>query len=139
MLNENLEKEALLIKELSKTITVIGIEKTMTVLKSERQKNISFQDERVDTLLKMICSEFGIQVSDCLGNSKVWQKKYAIGLCCYFAKKKLGVKMTEISPFFEKSRSLLSKYQTMIESTKGVNKKEKKVIEVKQFIDKNLK
>jgi hypothetical protein len=27
----------------------------------------------------------------------------------------------------------------MIESTKGVNKKEKKVIEVKQFIDKNLK
>ena len=76
MLNENLEKEALLIKELSKTITVIGIEKTMTVLKSERQKNISFQDERVAELLKMICEQFGIQVSDCLGNSKIWQKKY---------------------------------------------------------------
>lgn len=139
MRNDNLEKEALLIKELSKTITVIGVDKTMIILRSERQKNVTFKDERVAELLKMICEQFGIQVSDCLGNSKIWQKKYAIGLCCYFAKNKLSVKPTEISVVFEKSRSLLSKYLTMIESIKGVNKKEKKVIEIKQFIDKNLK
>lgn len=109
--------------ELSKTIDVIGSQRLITVLQNEREGVLKSNDPLVVYIFRIVSDNMGVTIDEIInGRNLSKHRKYSIAYIVYFMYYECDLSLGEMMPILKKSRSLLSRYKTLIECIKEESK-----------------
>ena len=103
--------------EVSKTIKEIGINETISFLKTSREKFKILSEEqklKAKSIIQIVCDEFGIDYSDFFSRTRKNNRRYAIGICANILKEKLGIDNTDSAFLLKKPENLVTLYRNEI-------------------------
>jgi hypothetical protein len=120
-----------ILEVLLSSVKTRGYKKTLNILKTDTKSNYTFGDYD-NLVLLSVCEEFGVSVSDLMNNRYLrGDNKYAIGFCVHYLYSKYTLGEIHKNIFRNKTKTLLSKYRSMILSLKY----NEKVSEIQKMID----
>jgi phenylacetate-coenzyme A ligase PaaK-like adenylate-forming protein len=105
------------LKELDKTIQVIGTEKLLEILKYSRLSTTNINETQINRCLeviKTVCDEFGITVSEFFDNNRKIVRRVTIGVSAYLIQKEMNLSNSDISYILKKSDEAVSLYKQEI-------------------------
>lgn len=117
-----------------------GYKKTLNLLKPDVKTEIVLDNFQV-SVLNSVCQEFNLEVTDLIENRYArGNNKYAVGFCVHYLYSKFTLGDIHKNIFKNKTKTLLSKYRTMIlELNKNEKVEEiKKIIEIKERLDSKI-
>lgn len=105
------------LKELDKTIQVIGTEKLLEILKYSRLSTTNINETQINRcleIIKTVCDEFGITVSEFFDNNRKIVRRVTIGVSAYLIQKEMNLSNSDISYILKKSDEAVSLYKQEI-------------------------
>jgi hypothetical protein len=117
-----------------------GYKKTLNLLKTDTNSNYTFSDFE-NLVLISVSDEFNVSMSDLINNRYLrGDNKYAVGFCVHYLYSKFTLGEIHKNIFRSKTKTLLSKYRSMILelSKNGKVAEIKKIIEIKERLDSKI-
>ena len=118
--------------EVSKTIEHLGVDGTIGLLKTSRQKYSNLTDgekESSQMIIKIVCDCFNISVSDFYSASRKNNRRYAIGITAMILTDNLGIDISDVSFLLKKPINLVSLYRKEAKELNPNHKSDIKIIE----------
>ena len=112
----------------------------MNILKTDTNSNYTFSDFE-NLVLISVSEEFNVSMSDLINNRYLrGDNKYAVGFCVHYLYSKFTLGEIHKNIFRSKTKTLLSKYRSMILelSKNGKVAEIKKIIEIKERLDSKI-
>ena len=130
----NTDNTALLLITLTDSIRELGSDGVVAILRNARQ---GYLDETVDKVVKEIANYHKLSAEDMVSlKNHSHKRKIALGFCVYYLHNQ-GYSFGTMKKVFNRSRSRLSRLNTMIEEM--IDNGDKYVIETKKELDKIIK
>lgn len=104
-------------KELNKSIEIIGIKKLIEILRYSRKTTEHLSEEqisKVNSIIELVCDEFGITLEEFFSTSRKNNRRHAIGACALFFQNNIGMDNCDISYVLKKPESITSAYKNDI-------------------------
>jgi hypothetical protein len=114
-----------------------GYKKTLNLLKTDTNSNYTFGDFE-NKVLDSVCKEFDVTISDLINNRYLrGDNKYAIGFCVHYLYAKHTLGEIQKTIFRSKTKTLLSKYRSIILELKRNDKVSEinKMLDIKERLD----
>jgi hypothetical protein len=105
------------LKELDKTIQVIGTEKLLEILKYSRLSTTNINEAQINRcleIIKTVCDEFGITLIEFFDNKRKIVRRVTIGVSAYLIQKELNLSNSDIAYILKKSDEAVSLYKQEI-------------------------
>ena len=131
-MNQQVNNVSKVLKELDKTIQVIGTDKLLEVLKFSRlsEKNISQEQvNRSLDIVKVVCDEFKISLNDFFANNKKTGKRISIGISAFLIQKEMALNNSDVSYILKKSDEAISLYKQEIIRLNSSHPQDKKILD----------
>jgi hypothetical protein len=136
--NNNVSK---VLKELDKTIQVIGTEKLLEILKYSRLSTTNISETQINRCLEIIkgvCDEFGISVSEFFNNNRKTVRRITIGISAYLIQKEMNLNNSDISYILKKSDEAVSLYKQEIIRLNSNHPQDRQVLEKIKIISETI-
>lgn len=128
-----------ILEELLNSIKLRGYEKTLKVLKTEKQRKISVSNPYDKFVLQTISDAFGLSQDELLFKRYVrGEHKYAVGFCVYYLYEKKSIGEIHKTIFRNKNKSLLSKYRQIIFDLRNSNIMDRRFLNMKTDFDRKI-
>ena len=137
--NNNVSK---VLKELDKTIQVIGTEKLLEILKYSRLTTTNINEAQINRsleIIKIVCDEFGINISEFFDNNRKTGRRVTIGVSAFIIQKEMNLSNSDISYILKKSDEAVSLYKQEIIRLNSNHPQDKKVLEKIKTISETIK
>ena len=118
--------------EMSKTIDHLGLDGTIGLLKTSRQKFLTITEEEKEStnmIIKIVCDCFNISVSDFYSTTRKNNRRYAIGITAMILTDKIGIDMPDVSFLLKKPINLISLYRKEAKELNPNHKSDMKILE----------
>jgi hypothetical protein len=118
--------------EVSKTIEHLGVDETIGLLKTSRQKLSTLTEEEKQSsqmIIKIVCDCFNISVSDFYSATRKNNRRYAIGITAMILTDNLGIDISDVSFLLKKPINLVSLYRKEAKELNPNHKSDIKIIE----------
>jgi len=118
--------------EMSKTIDHFGVDGTIGLLKTSRQKFSTLTEEQKELsqmIIKIVCDCFNISISDFYSATRKNNRRYAIGITAMILTDKLGIDISDVSFLLKKPINLVSLYRKEAKELNPNHKSDMKIIE----------
>jgi len=128
--------------EISKTIQVIGIDNFIEILKIARTNKSNITEEvklKSQSIIKIVCDEFKIDVDDFYSRTRKNNRRYAIGITAMLLKKHINLDNADISFLLKKPNNLVSIYCNEVYELNPKHKSDIYIIELINNINTKLK
>lgn len=102
------------LKEIDKTIQVIGTKKLIEILKYSRLSTTNITEEQINRsleIIKAVCNEFNISLSEFFNNNRKTGRRVTIGISAYLIQKEMNLNNSDISYILKKSDEAVSLYK----------------------------
>jgi len=121
---------------LNKQLALLGKDVALTILLNQKGNyKKAFLDDKIISVLKIICSEFGYTYDELVhSNDRSWQRVWALKFCCYYMHNIKKTKAWGVSYVLNRSKSLTYRYAKEVENTN-----DKIVIKFRNSFDKKIK
>jgi hypothetical protein len=129
------------LKELDKTIQVIGTEKLLEILKYSRLSTTNISETQINRcleILKVVCDEFEISVSEFFHNSRKTVRRITIGISAYLIQKEMNLNNSDVSYILKKSDEAVSLYKQDIIRLNSNYTQDKEILEKIKIISEKL-
>jgi hypothetical protein len=119
------------LKELDKTIQVIGTEKLLEILKYSRLSTAMTEEQinRSLEIIKVVCEEFNISLSEFFNNNRKTGRRITIGISAYLIQKEMNLNNSDISYILKKSDEAVSLYKQEIIRLNSNHPQDRQVLE----------
>jgi len=102
---------------LLKSVKHFGVEQTTFIIKTALTKQLTFKNNDVDFVFKMVCSELKIEIDDVIfSNDKSIKRKYALMFVVYYLHQSFFISFGDLSYLIKRDKSLLYKYYSEIKN-----------------------
>lgn len=126
-----------LINQLFRTVEVLGLEKTHTVLVEAMTEKVVFTDKKVEYVVTTICGHFNVPVAEVIyGNGRKNDRKYVIAFCSYYLFEIYKYDIEAVSANLKKDVTLCHKYKKMIRTLNDHHVSDRKYLNFKKELDK---
>lgn len=99
-----------LIQELLKSVEVLGVDATTSVLKVARTNTLTLQDKRVEFVLKMVSSHYMQPIEEIINShNKSVKRMLALKFSIFYLYEAFEFSFTELKMLFKRDKSLLSR------------------------------
>ena len=99
-----------LIQELLKSVEVLGVDATTSVLKVARTNTLTLQDKRVEFVLKMVSSHYMQPIEEIINShNKSVKRMLALKFSIFYLYEAFEFTFTELKMLFKRDKSLLSR------------------------------
>jgi hypothetical protein len=118
--------------EVSKTIEHLGVDETIGLLKTSRQKFSTLTKEEMESskmIVKIVCDCFNITISDFYSATRKNNRRYAIGITAMILTDNLGIDISDVSFLLKKPINLVSLYRKEAKELNPNHKSDIKIIE----------
>jgi hypothetical protein len=118
--------------EVSKTIEHLGVDGTIGLLKTSRQKLSTLTEEEKESskmIIKIVCDCFNISVSDFYSATRKNNRRFAIGITAMILTDDLGIDISDVSFLLKKPINLVSLYRKEAKELNPNHKSDIKIIE----------
>ena len=102
------------LKEIDKTIQVIGTKKLIEILKYSRLSTTNITEEQINRsleIIKAVCDEFNISLSEFFNNNRKTGRRVTIGISAFLIQKEMNLNNSDISYILKKSDEAVSLYK----------------------------
>lgn len=134
------------LKELDKTIQVIGTDKLLEILKYSRLSTASINEDQINRsleIIKVVCNEFNISLSEFFNNNRKTGRRVTIGVSAYLIQKELDLNNSDISYILKKSDEAVSLYKQEIIRLNSNHPQDRQILEkikkISEIINNNIK
>jgi hypothetical protein len=130
------------LKELDKTIQVIGTEKLIEILKYSRLNMANINEEQINRsleIIKVVCDEFNISLIEFFDRKRKTNRRTAIGICAYLIQKELNLDNSNISYILKKPDEVISLYKQEIIRLNSNHPQDIQVLEKIKIISETIK
>jgi len=130
------------LKELDKTIQVIGTEKLIEILKYSRLNMANINEEQINRsleIIKVVCDEFNISLVEFFDRKRKTNRRTAIGICAYLIQKELNLDNSNISYILKKPDEVISLYKQEIIRLNSNHPQDIQVLEKIKIISETIK
>ena len=128
-----------ILEELMNSIKDRGYHKTLTMLRTDKEKNLEIINPYDKYVMDIVCESFNITLDDILfGRYMRGENKYAIGFCVYYLYDNKSLGEIHRTIFKNKNKTLLSKYRQIIFDLRANNQIDKKFIAIKNELDRKI-
>lgn len=104
------KNETDLLHELFKSVEVLGVSETTKALKIARDSVLTFQDHRVDFVLKMVCGKYNLSVDEMIyTHTKSIKRVLALKFCTYYLYEHFEISYKDLESIMKRDKSLLSR------------------------------
>jgi chromosomal replication initiation ATPase DnaA len=137
--NNNVSK---VLKELDKTIQVIGTDKLIEILKYSRLNMANINEEQINRsleIIKVVCDEFNISLIEFFDRKRKTNRRTAIGICAYLIQKELNLDNSNISYILKKPDEVISLYKQEIIRLNSNHPQDIQVLEKIKIISETIK
>jgi hypothetical protein len=118
--------------EVNKTIEHLGLDETIGLLKTSRQKfSILTKEEKEysNTIVEVVCDCFNISISEFYSTARKNNRRYAIGIVAMILTDIKGIDISDVSFLLKKPINLVSMYRKEIKELNPNHKSDIKIIE----------
>jgi hypothetical protein len=129
------------LKELDKTIQVIGTEKLLEILKYSRVNTTTINETQINRcleIIKTVCDEFGITLVEFFDNKRKIVRRLTIGVSAYLIQKELNLSNSDIAYILKKSDEAVSLYKQEIIRLNSNHPHDIKVLEKIKIISETI-
>jgi hypothetical protein len=99
-----------LIQELLKSVEVLGVDATTSVLKVARTNTLTLQDKRVEFVLKMVSSHYMQPIEEIINShNKSVKRMLALKFSIFYLYDAFEFSFTDLKMLFKRDKSLLSR------------------------------
>lgn len=129
------------LSELNKTISVIGTDKLIEILKISRENDTDLDDEVIvksRMIIQIVCDEFSMEFNDFFSRMRKNNRRYAIGITATLLKNILKLDLADISFLLKKPNNLISIYSNEVLELNPKHKSDILIIEKIENINKKL-
>lgn len=129
------------LKELNKTIEVIGTEKLLEILKYSRVNTTTINETQINRcleIIKTVCDEFGITLVEFFDNKRKIVRRLTIGVSAYLIQKELNLSNSDIAYILKKSDEAVSLYKQEILRLNSSHPHDIKVLEKIKIISETI-
>jgi hypothetical protein len=130
------------LKELDKTIQLIGTEKLLEILKYSRMTTTNITETQINRsldIIKIVCDEFGISISEFFDNNRKTGRRVTIGVSAFIIQKEMNLSNSDISYILKKSDEAVSLYKQEIIRLNSNHPQDRQVLEKIKIISETLK
>jgi hypothetical protein len=120
------------LKELDKTINVIGTERLIEILVYSRKNNIQITTDQIlqaENIINVVCEEFEMTLSEFFSAKRKNNRRSAIGVCAMFLQNRVNLDNSNISFILKKPENLTSIYKNEIVSLNSAHPVDRKTLE----------
>jgi chromosomal replication initiation ATPase DnaA len=120
------------LKELDKTIQVIGTEKLLEILKYSRLNTTNINEAQINRsleIIKVVCDEFNITLVEFFDRKRKTNRRTAIGISAYLIQKELNLDNSNISYILKKPDESVSLYKQEIIRLNSNHPQDKQILE----------
>jgi chromosomal replication initiation ATPase DnaA len=120
------------LKELDKTIQVIGTEKLIEILKYSRLNTTNINEAQINRsleIIKVVCDEFNITLVEFFDRKRKTNRRTAIGISAYLIQKELNLDNSNISYILKKPDESVSLYKQEIIRLNSNHPQDKQILE----------
>jgi hypothetical protein len=104
------KNETNLIQELLKSVEVLGVDATTSILRVARSNSLTLQDKRVEFVLNMVSSNYSIPIEEIINShSKSTRRMLALKFCIYYLYEVFEISFGDLKLIFKRDKSLLSR------------------------------
>jgi hypothetical protein len=118
--------------EMSKTIEHLGVDETIGLLKTSRQKYSTLtenQKQASQIIIKIVCDNFNISISDFYSATRKNNRRYAIGITAMILTDEQGIDISDVSFLLKKPMNLVSLYRKEVKELNPQHKSDIKILE----------
>jgi len=129
------------LKELDKTIQVIGTEKLIEILKYSRLNTTNINEAQINRsleIIKVVCDEFNITLVEFFDRKRKTNRRTAIGICAYLIQKELNLDNSNISYILKKPDEVISLYKQEIIRLNSDHLQDRQVLEKIKIISETI-
>lgn len=133
---------ATIFNEINKTISVVGEQRFLEILRESRRISSILTPEQIITaneIIKTICGEFEISIDDFFSSIRKNNRRYAIGVCAIFLQNILGIDNIEVAHILKKPASVTSTYRSDVLHLKNEHPQDHKILQKIENIKSKLK
>jgi transcriptional regulator with XRE-family HTH domain len=130
------------LKELDKTIQLIGTEKLLEILKYSRMTSTNINENQINRsldIIKIVCDEFGISISEFFDNNRKTGRRVTIGVSAFIIQKEMNLSNSDISYILKKSDEAVSLYKQEIIRLNSNHPQDRQVLEKIKTISETIK
>jgi chromosomal replication initiation ATPase DnaA len=120
------------LKELDKTIQVIGTEKLLEILKYSRLNTTNINEAQINRsleIIKVVCDEFNISLVEFFDRKRKTNRRTAIGISAYLIQKELNLDNSNISYILKKPDESVSLYKQEVIRLNPNHPQDKQILE----------
>lgn len=128
--------------EVNKTIEHLGLDETIGLLKTSRQKFSILTEEQKEyskTIVKIVCDCFNISIQDFYSAARKNNRRYAIGITAMILTDNKKIDISDVSFLLKKPLNLVSMYRKEAKELNPNLKSDIKIIEKINQILTNIK
>ena len=118
--------------EMSKTIEHLGVDETIGLLKTSRQKFSTLTEQQKESsqmIVRIVCDCFNISVSDFYSATRKNNRRYAIGITAMILTDDKGIDISDVSYLLKKPINLISLYRKEAKELNPNHKSDIKILE----------
>ena len=141
-MNQETNNVSKVLKELDKTIQVIGTDKLIEILKYSRLNMANINEEQINRsleIIKVVCDEFNISLIEFFDRKRKTNRRTAIGICAYLIQKELNLDNSNISYILKKPDEVISLYKQEIIRLNSNHPQDIQVLEKIKIISETIK
>jgi hypothetical protein len=130
------------LKELDKTIQVLGTEKLLEILEYSRASKLNLSEEKLNSsleIIQIVCEEFGITLSQFFDTNRNTLRRLTIGVSSFLIQKNLNLNNSDISYILKKPDELVSLCKKFIVQLNSSHPQDKQILEKINNITNKLK
>jgi hypothetical protein len=120
------------LKEIDKTIQVIGTKKLIEILKYSRLSTTNINEEQINRsleIIKAVCDEFNISLSEFFNNNRKTGRRVTIGISAFLIQKEMNLNNSDISYILKKSDEAVSLYKQEVVRLNSNHPQDIKILE----------
>jgi hypothetical protein len=140
-MNQETNNVSKVLKELDKTIQVVGTEKLLEILKYSRLSTTNINETQINRcleIIKTVCDEFGLTITEFFDNNRKIVRRVAIGVSSYLIQKEMNLSNSDISYILKKSDEAVSLYKQEILRLNPSHPQDIKVLEKIKIISETI-
>jgi hypothetical protein len=118
--------------EMSKTIEHLGVDETIGLLKTSRQKFSTLTEQQKESsqiIVQIVCDCFHISISDFYSATRKNNRRYAIGITAMILTDDEGIDISDVSYLLKKPINLISLYRKEAKELNPNHKSDIKILE----------
>lgn len=130
------------LKELDKTIQVIGTEKLLEILRYSRLTTTNINEAQINRcleIIKTVCDEFGISIAEFFDNNRKTGRRVTIGVSAFIIQKEMNLSNSDISYILKKSDEAVSLYKQEIIRLNSNHPQDRRILEKIKTISETIK